>query len=82
MMKRFLLHFELFSFSLVFVLLCWCQTLSYMAERVVGTGSFGVVFQVIFKSSAESSIFFTIVKTLPYQFLNFQPLFSHSRPSA
>lgn len=23
------------------------QTISYMAERVVGTGSFGVVFQVI-----------------------------------
>lgn len=24
----------------------WCQTISYMAKRVVGTGSFGVVFQV------------------------------------
>lgn len=23
------------------------QTISYMAERVVGTGSFGIVFQVI-----------------------------------
>lgn len=25
---------------------CYWQTISYMAERVVGTGSFGVVFQV------------------------------------
>lgn len=26
---------------------CFMQTVSYMAERVVGTGSFGIVFQVI-----------------------------------
>lgn len=29
-----------------FFLLCSLQTISYMAERVVGTGSFGIVFQV------------------------------------
>ncbi|RWV98865.1 hypothetical protein GW17_00038261, partial [Ensete ventricosum] len=38
-------------------LLIFCQTISYMAERIVGTGSFGVVFQVIqrFISPRETS---------------------------
>jgi hypothetical protein len=48
---EFILHF-LSQFLNVF--LCWnnfiyfliFQTISYMAERVVGHGSFGVVFQV------------------------------------
>lgn len=30
----------------MFVLFYALQTISYMAERVVGTGSFGIVFQV------------------------------------
>lgn len=32
--------------KLMFVWFYALQTISYMAERVVGTGSFGIVFQV------------------------------------
>lgn len=38
------LHFEMLMKC---ISLCNLQTISYMAERVVGSGSFGVVFQVI-----------------------------------
>lgn len=34
------------------------QTISYSAERVVGTGSFGIVFQVITKPESAFSCFF------------------------
>lgn len=30
----------------MYLVCCILQTISYMAERVVGTGSFGIVFQV------------------------------------
>ena len=39
------------------LLWCFLQTISYMAERIVGTGSFGIVFQVlVYQFSSKFSI--------------------------
>lgn len=64
MLKGYLSLF-LFRYSIpLFILrsfLCLLQTISYMAERVVGTGSFGIVFQVQIFYSYKDEILFAMV---------------------
>lgn len=43
---NFHLRFSIMLFLMFILFHCCLQTISYMAERVVGTGSFGIVFQV------------------------------------
>ena len=42
-----MMDFVVGLYIVLIIFLLGMQTISYMAERVVGTGSFGVVFQVL-----------------------------------